>query len=220
MRPKIVFFDAAGTLIHLPRGVAAHYGEVAVRHGFSPDQDKLGRAFRDAFRTLPPPLTTRLPRPDDDRGWWRTLVHRVIEETGAPATFDRERYFDALYEEFTRPGVWELYPEARDVIAQLTGRVRLGVISNFDGRLRTILRHLGLGDAFEVVAISSEVGADKPDPWIYERALALAGVTPEEALHVGDDPECDWEGAERAGLQSFRLDRRNNDLRGLLAVLG
>jgi putative hydrolase of the HAD superfamily len=199
--------------------VAAHYREVAERHGFAPEEEKLGQAFRAAFRTLPPPLTTRLPRPDDDRGWWRTLVDRVVEETGAPASFNRDRYFDELYEEFTRPGVWELYPEVREVLGQLAGRYRLGIISNFDGRLRTILRQLGLGDAFEVIAISSEVGAEKPDPWIFERALALAGVNALEALHVGDDPECDWEGAERAGLLSFRLDRPGNDLRGVLQAV-
>jgi hypothetical protein len=91
--PKFIFFDAAGTLIHLPRGVAAHYREVAERHGFVPEEEKLGAAFSNAFRTLPPPLTTRLPRPDDDRGWWRTLVHHVVEEAGAPPCFNRDRYF-------------------------------------------------------------------------------------------------------------------------------
>jgi putative hydrolase of the HAD superfamily len=192
---------------------------VAERHGFAPEEEKFGAAFRTAFRTLPPPLTTRLPRPDDDRGWWRTLVHHVVEEAGAPAGFNRDRYFDELYEEFTRPGVWELYPEVREVLGQLAGRFRLGIISNFDRRLRTILRLLGLGNAFEVIAISSEVGADKPDPWIFERALALAGVHPGEALHVGDDAECDWEGAERAGLSTYRLDRPANDLRGVLQVV-
>src|SRR5437764_6273207 len=130
--PSIIFFDAAGTLIHLPRGVGSHYREVAMRHGFDPEEARLTQAFREAFRTLPPPLTSRLPRPDDDRGWWRTLVHRVVKEAGAPAAFDRDRYFAALYEEFTKPGVWELYPEAREVLGQLTGRYRLGIISNFD----------------------------------------------------------------------------------------
>jgi putative hydrolase of the HAD superfamily len=216
----MIFFDAAGTLIHLPQGVGFHYREVAGRHGFLPDEGRLTTAFRTAFLTLPPPLSTRLPRPDDDRGWWRTLVHRVVEEAGAPAHFDRESYFADLYEEFTKPGVWSLYPEAREVLHQLAARYRLGIISNFDGRLRPILEHLGIDQFFEVVAISSEVGADKPDPWIFERALALAGTTAEQALHVGDDPECDWDGAERAGLGVFRLDRPANDLRGLLKILG
>jgi putative hydrolase of the HAD superfamily len=217
--PSIIFFDAAGTLIHLPRGVGTHYREVAQRHGFDPDEERLERAFSEAFRTLPPPLTTKLPRPDDDRGWWRSLVHRVIEESGAPVVFNRDRYFDELYDEFTKPGVWELYPEVRQVLSQLAGRFRLGIISNFDGRLRPILRHLALEQYFEVVAISSEVGADKPDPWIFHRALELAGVPGSAALHVGDDPECDWEGAEAAGLSAFRLERPENDLRRLLNLL-
>jgi putative hydrolase of the HAD superfamily len=220
---QIIFFDAAGTLLHLPRGVSAHYREVALRHGFAPDVAVLGRAFTSAFRTLPPPVTTRAPRPDDDRFWWRALVDRVLDETGAPENFDRQAYFDELYREFTLPGVWALYPEAAEVLAHLAGRCRLGIISNFDARLRTVLGHLGIAELFEVVVISSEVGADKPDPWIFQRALEMAGVAPGAALHVGDDPECDWEAAEAAGMQVFQLERPRNsltDLAGAVATNG
>ncbi len=217
--PQMIFFDAAGTLLHLPRGVGHHYREVAVRHGFAPEEKALNMAFRTAFREVPEPATTRAQRPDDDRGWWRSLVDRVLDECRATAGFDREAYFAELYAEFTLPGIWELYPEVPEVLAKLRARYRLGIISNFDGRLRAILQHLGIAELFDVWAISSEVGADKPDPFIFQRALELAGVAPAEALHVGDDPECDWQAAEAAGLRVFRLDRPRNDLRGLLALL-
>jgi hypothetical protein len=44
---------------------------------------------------------------------------------------------------------------------------------------------------------------DKPHERIFATALARAGVTPQEALHVGDDPAADWEGAARAGMQGL-----------------
>src|SRR5207248_1962029 len=105
------------------------------------------------------------------------------------------------------------------VLAQLTAHYTLGIISNFDRRLRRVLEQLALAPLFRHVVISSEVGADKPDPWIFERALALAGAQPHEALHVGDEPGADWEGAGRAGLHVFRLKRPELTLAHVLNVL-
>lgn len=215
----MLFFDAAGTLLHLPRGVGVHYAEVARRHGLPLPAATLEGAFRRAFRDLPPPATTRQPRPDDDRSWWRALVDQVLDTCEAPAAFPRAPFFEDLYREFTLPGVWALYPEVREVLEALRPRYRLGLISNFDGRLRPVLGHLGLTDFFEVIVISSEVGADKPDPWIYESALRRASLAAAEALHIGDDPECDWRAAAAAGMRVFELDRPRHTLRDLLPLL-
>jgi putative hydrolase of the HAD superfamily len=217
---KTVFFDAAGTLFHLPRGVGWHYREVAGRLGADLDEDALSRAFRTAWREMPGRNILREPRPDDDKDWWRALVHRVLEHCAIPEErLDRARYFETLYEEFTQPGVWELFPEVREVLTSLRPHYRLGLISNFDGRLRPILSHLGLDGWFDPIVISSEAGADKPEAWIFRRAVALAETTSAEALHVGDDPRCDWQGAADAGLHVFRLKRPGNSLRDLLAQL-
>lgn len=218
---RVIFFDAAGTLIGLPRGVAHHYCEVAARHGLALDPLAAHEAFRMTWREVPAPPSTRAPRPDDDRGWWEQFVHRVLDRCAIPrhGLFDRAAYFAELYEEFTRPGVWDVFPEVRAVLARLAQRYELGIISNFDRRLRVILDELALTPLLRHVVISSEVGADKPDPWIFQHALALAGVEPHEALHVGDEPAADWEGAARAGLQVFRLQRPGLTLEHLLRVI-
>ena len=67
--------------------------------------------------------------------------------------------------------------------------------------------------------VSSEIGADKPDPEIFRRAVRFLGLQPGDVLHVGDDPERDWHAAAAAGLSIFRLDRTKNSLRDLLAAL-
>ena len=133
--------------------------------------------------------------------------------------FDRDAFFEAAYEHFAEAGVWELYPEVRDVLEALSPDYELAVISNFDGRLRTILKHLMISKYFRHVFLSSELGADKPDPLIYQRALQISGFAPNEALHVGDDPERDWAGASAADLDVFRLRRPQNSLGDLLALL-
>jgi putative hydrolase of the HAD superfamily len=132
---------------------------------------------------------------------------------------DRDNFFEIAYEHFAESGVWELYPEVPNVLRQLRPRFQLAVISNFDGRLRFILEHLGISKYFTHVFISSEIGADKPDPEIYRRALRLIDLKASEVLHVGDDPRRDWEAARTAGLSIFRLDRPKNSLRDLVTFL-
>jgi putative hydrolase of the HAD superfamily len=173
------------------------------------------------WKEVPGPISTRLPRADDDKGWWRKLVHQVLDKCGVPrkGNFDRDAYFEELYVEFAKPGVWDVFPDTRAVLATLAGEYRLGVISNFDRRLRLILEELGIMRLFRYVVISSEVGADKPDPWIFQEALRVSGVRPSEALHVGDEPDGDWEGAARVGMQVFKLHRPQVPLSALLAEL-
>ena len=216
---KIIFFDATGTLIHIPRGVGFHYAGVAARFGWNADANSVGKAFRALWSEMPPPETTRQPKHDDDRGWWRELVFRVLDRCDAPTGFDRERYFDAVYEEFRQPGVWDLFPETLEVLKALAPRYELAILSNFDRRLHSVLDQLGIRTHFREVIISSEAGADKPDPWIFKHALARLGVAPHETLLVGDDPECDVAGAVRAGWHAFHLDRPRMTLRDLVLAL-
>ncbi len=63
----------------------------------------------------------------------------------------------------------------------------MAVVSNFDTRLRDILEGLGVLDLFDAVVVSAEVGAEKPNPVIFEAACEQLGVRPEEAVHIGDD---------------------------------
>jgi putative hydrolase of the HAD superfamily len=218
---RVIFFDAAGTLIGLPNGVAYHYCRVAGRHGLHVRKEVMNEAFRMTWREMPPPPTTRVRREDDDKSWWRRFVGRVLDKCGVgpEEKVDRDALFEELYVEFARPGVWELFPEARAVLARLSSEYELGIISNFDRRLRVVLTELGVAPLFRHVIISSEVGADKPDPWIFQEALRLAGVRASEALHVGDEPAADWDGATTSGLQVFRLKRPQMTLNHLLETL-
>ncbi len=160
------------------------------------------------------------PRDNDDKGWWRELVDHVLAQVAPSLSeFDRDNFFEIAYEHFAESDVWELYPEVHGVLNQLQPSFQLAVVSNFDGRLRLILQHLGISKFFAHIFISSEIGADKPDPEIFRRALKLIDLKPNEVLHVGDDSERDWEAASAAGLSIFRLDRPNNSLRDLVTTL-
>jgi putative hydrolase of the HAD superfamily len=217
---KAITFDAVGTLFYLTKTVGDHYAYVGREVGLDLDAQGLERAFHTAWEKMPQRTAIDGARENDDKGWWRELVDVVLDQVAPSLSeFDRDNFFEIAYEHFAENDVWKLYPEVLGVLEQLQPRFQLGVISNFDGRLRFILQHLGISKFFSHVFISSELGADKPDLEIYQRAVSLMKLHPNEVLHVGDDPERDWEAASSAGLSIFRLDRQKNSMRDLLVIL-
>jgi putative hydrolase of the HAD superfamily len=217
---KAIFFDAAGTLFYLTKTVGDHYALVGHEVGLDLDAQKLDRAFHTAWQQMPPRPPIDEPRKDDDKGWWRQLVDRVLDQVASSLSeFDRDNFFEVAYDHFAEAGVWELYPEVQSVLKELHPRFQLAVISNFDGRLRFILQHLAISKFFAHTFVSSELGADKPDPEIFRRALKLIHLNANEVLHVGDDANLDWKAANAAGLTVFRLDRPRNSLCDLLTTL-
>ena len=217
---EAIFFDAVGTLFYLTKTVGDHYALVGGEVGLTLDAQELDRAFFTAWERMPPRAAIGRPRENDDKDWWRELIDLVLDQAAPSLSeLDRDNFFEVAYEHFAEAGVWETYPEVFGVLQKLQPRFQLAVISNFDGRLRFILEQLGISKFFAYLFISSEIGADKPDPEIFRRALKVMGLKPSEVLHVGDDPERDWTAASEPGLSIFRLDRQKNSLRDLLTTL-
>lgn len=102
----------------------------------------------------------------------------------------------------------EVYPEVTAVLDRLRGSHALGVVTNGASCLqREKLAAANLSRYFDVVVVSAEVGAAKPEPVIFEHALAQFGVPSANALMVGDSFTRDVEGATRAGLDAVWLNR-------------
>jgi putative hydrolase of the HAD superfamily len=93
--------------------------------------------------------------------------------------------------------------DTREVLGRLRAAgLRLGVVSNSDGRVEAALEAAGLREFFDVVLDSALVGMEKPDPAIFRAALAALDVHPHEALYVGDLYEVDVQGARAAGMDA------------------
>ncbi|MFM2159016.1 MAG: hypothetical protein RLZZ124_1490 [Cyanobacteriota bacterium] len=84
--------------------------------------------------------------------------------------------------------------------------LRLAVVSNFDQRLPGLLEALDLAPLFDAVVVSSAVGAAKPDPLPFHRALERLELPAEAVWHIGDSPE-DEAGAAAAGLRCLLIRR-------------
>jgi len=112
------------------------------------------------------------------------------------------------------------FPDAEPSLAELRARgVRLVCLSNWDFSLPDVLARCGLADHLDGVVTSAAVGARKPDPRIFAAALDVAGCAAGDALHVGDTPEEDLEGARAAGIRALLIDRDGDgDIRSLAAI--
>jgi putative hydrolase of the HAD superfamily len=217
---KVITFDAGNTLIRLSRPVGATYADVAKRFGAELNPADLEHGFRAAWKSVPRLPDVPGPRPDDGRSWWREVVLQTLENARVEVEpFDG--FFDAVYQEFVMPGIWRLEPGALELLQDLrSAGFRLGLISNFDLRLYEILKHVRILDLFEHIVVSSQMGADKPSPRIFEEALRRFQVEPAELLHVGDDKVADGQGPRAVGMQTFILGFAGSGLNGFRERVG
>lgn len=130
-----------------------------------------------------------------------------------------------LYERVIDPGCWSAYPDTAEVLASLKDRgIKVAVLSNIAFDIRPAFADLGVEHLVDAFVLSFEVGAIKPDPKIFEHALAALGSEPERTLMIGDSEEAD--GAARkvgcafALVEPVPLAERPDGLRNALSAFG
>ncbi len=211
--PRVIFFDAADTLFHVKGSVGEVYLSLARKYGVTTGRDAIQQAFVKAFEAAPPPVFA-VQDPQEikscERLWWFDVVHHVFYLVGMFDGFDE--YFEEVFAYFSRPDAWAPYPETVSTLTELeTCGIELGIVSNFDSRLYEILIGLGIDRFFESITISSFVGAAKPSPTIFQRALQKHGALTKEALHIGNSLRDDARAATAAGLRGVLLDRHGRE---------
>ncbi len=215
---KVIFLDAGGTLLHPHPSVGAIYSRVARRYGLRVNADRMQLAFRVAWKKCHKTEPSGQTSPTTAVAWWRHVVFSTLDALGAEMD-DRESYFQELYELFARPEVWRLYPDVHATLDALRSRgLKLALVSNWDTRLRPLLKELDIARYFSAFSISCEVGAEKPEAAIFRHALKCARVSPEAALHVGDSPRDDVRGAQAVGIRAMLLERDHKTAHDIVAI--
>ena len=195
---RAVTFDVGGTLIKPWPSVGQIYAEVAARHGVLVASEDLDRQFALAWAAK------------KEFGYsvsdWSKLVQQTF--AGLVSTPPSASLFDALYSHFATAAPWRIIDDVAPCLRELKRRgLKLGIISNWDDRLRPLLRELQLDSYFDSIVISGEAGLQKPDPRIFQAAAAQLNTPPEAILHIGDSASEDVAGARAAGLQALLLTR-------------
>lgn len=188
---KALLVDAAGTLLLPSEPAAEVYLRYGSKYGVSLPEVQVLTNFRRAYNA---PWTSSAQRyVGDGRPFWQRIV---AESTGCQSL----ALFEEIYDYYAQPAAWHIAPGAHAALQRLRDSgLRLAVVSNFDTRLRPILKGLGVDQLFDSIVISAEIGVEKPNPMIFEVACQQLGVLPEEAVHVGDDRRNDIFGARDAG---------------------
>jgi putative hydrolase of the HAD superfamily len=158
-----------------------------------------------AFGVAPAELAAALAEiaaEGSDRG---RIIDRALERVGAAGV-----PVEPLVQTFRShaPERLAAFPGVPAGLARLRARCRIGLVTDGDpGTQRAKLRALGLGDAFDVVVLSDELGRGyrKPHPAPFRAALFALGLAPQEALFVGDRPDKDVAGAAAAGMGCIRV---------------
>ena len=109
------------------------------------------------------------------------------------------------------PKSFSLFDDVKPTLSRLKEMgLATGVLSNLVEPLPPIVTALGIESHLDVLVTSKEVGAEKPDPRMFNAALEKVGILPQEAVHVGDQYHSDVGGARGVGINPVLLDRGNH----------
>ena len=145
---------------------------------------------------------------------WLEYLQTYVDECGVPQDRRDEAHLH-LDSEFADAALWvEPVLGSREGLQALADvGVRLGIISNADGMMGSRLAQLelcqvgpGIGVDIECIVDSGNVGVMKPDPRIFQAAIDLLGLEPDQVWYVGDMPAIDVVGARRAGIRPYLMD--------------
>ena len=134
----------------------------------------------------------------------RNVFRRLFGEKGATVSDERIADTALLFRALSFRRAPRPMPGARRTLSELRRRgARIYLLSNAQSCFTMPeLRRLALADAFDGIFLSSDFGVKKPAPAFFRAAMERAGVSPSEALMVGNDPDADIRGAEAVGMES------------------
>ena len=192
-QPLVITFDVGQTLVELDLDfLRRRLGERGV-------------AVTTAALTVAAPAAWQLYDTLVDAGHghpWQAFMSALLEGAGVR---DREPLVDWLWSEQPRHNLWRRPIAAMVALARELAAtdVRVGIISNSEGRLAELLVEIGIADAFAVIVDSGRFGIDKPDRRIFDHALVALDAVGARALHIGDSWAADVVGARGAGWDAI-----------------
>lgn len=211
----MITFDVTNTVLRVLGGVGQQYAQVSKLYGVDLDPVKISQAFKTHWARQ----NQQQPNfgAEDNMAshhWWHELVKKTFVDAGYKGNDSTiSTIFTHLYVHFGTSNGWEILPGASEALQNLSNHdIKLGVISNFDERLETILTKMALRHHFDFVITSKEFKIAKPDVRIFEEALRLGECSACQTIHVGDNYHNDYCGARDAGLTGVLFSKDTSNL--------
>ncbi len=208
---ELIVLDVVGTLIHPQPPAAVVYQKLGRQFGsrLSPQQiqDRLAKAFvhQEKLDLAEGGLATSEQR---EQTRWQQIVAEVFVDL--PKT---NELFATLWEHFSQAENWAAFPDAVELTSQLNQHnLPWAMASNFDSRLRTVLKGLRQLPSPQGIFISSEVGYRKPSVDFFTTITEHFQASPEQTLMIGDSLWNDHEPAQTLRWRSRLVDRQGRYL--------
>jgi putative hydrolase of the HAD superfamily len=199
---RAVTIDALGTLVHMQPPGPHLREELRRRAGVEVSEEQATAGFAAEIRYY---LEHHLEGGDPDS--LAALRDRCADVLRHALGIEQVE-LDAVREAMLAALHFESFPDAAPALEELRGGgVRVVAASNWDSSLPQVLERTGLAALLDGVVSSAAAGAAKPDRRLFEAALELAGIPAEQALHVGDRPDNDVQGARALGMRAALIAR-------------
>jgi 2-haloacid dehalogenase len=208
-----IFLDVGDTLLKLSKDPGQIYFDILKKHNIlshSISYHTLSKFFFESWKEMNQNLPTDFQdryavHPEGNDGWWKDLISLFAGKAGYASEIP-EIALAEIFSEFDSFSTWQIEPGFAKLEAfAKENRIGLGIISNWDIRLRGLLDKIGLLSKFEHVIISSEFGYEKPSPKIFLEGMRLSGREPTELIYVGDKTHLDYAPTQELGWSSFLL---------------
>lgn len=210
VRYAAVFFDAGETLVHPHPTFPDLFAQILREQGHDVTPESVrerGHVVFERFRVAAEKRELWTTSPERSRRFWHEVYEIFLRELDLP---NSDGLIEVVYEGFTDLSNYRLFDDVPAVLERLSAAgLILGVVSNFEAWLETLLTELGVADSFAVRVVSGVEGMEKPDPRIFELAMSRAGVEAQDSVYVGDNPEFDVDPAIAVGMFPVLIDRRD-----------
>ena len=205
---KAVAFDAVGTLIYPTPAVTESYYLFGRKHGSLLARNEVKRRFKEA-NIIQKRIDVKnefLTSEKREMERWREIVTHVFDDVE-----NFEECFNELHNHFSVPESWPIYSGAKELLEYLNEKgIRMIVASNFDYRLKNIVKKTDIGKMCETILVSSKLGYRKPNSEFFISICNELELSKENILYVGDDLENDYQGARAIGMPAVLLDKNDD----------
>lgn len=138
---------------------------------------------------------------------WRELLHNKASDYTRSLPLEKQELLPLFLAELHRSMARKrlhLYDEVQETLDQLRPHYQMAVVSNAQSVYAVPeLRAVGLLHYFNPIIVSGDYGYSKPDPRLFQTALDVLHVQPEQALFLGNDVYRDISGAQQVGLKAI-----------------
>ena len=206
--PQVVVFDLDYTLLRpSDQFEAPGYVRTGAHFGLALDAARWPQAERAAYLAVAARREATGPVHDD--GLLPLIAHAIIEGLGGGPAGPVELTAQAIIVAWSRAENFGLYDDVLPCLDALRAAgIRMALLSNALGHgVEEIVAHFALDDYMDAAVSSLETGAAKPAPRMFSTLFGLLGVSPADAVMVGDSVEDDVKGAFACGCPAILLDR-------------